>query len=204
VSRALPEKAVARTLWASRALPELAVAKTKTTELAVAKTKTAEQAVAKTKMTEMAVAKTKTTVAMSSFDTLFSTASSCSPVSPSADEAVLAYPAVPEVAVRLLEEVRLLDVEAQGLVLAVEEHQQAEVVADEEHQQAEVVAVEEHQQAEVVAVEEKQQAEVLAEEGLQLAVEAVMIRDKIMPTDMSMLQVRTAIFHAKCTVHMQW
>jgi hypothetical protein len=193
VSRALPEKAVARTLWASRALPELAVAKTKTTELAVAKTKTAEQAVAKTKMTEMAVAKTKTTVAMSSFDTLFSTVSSCSPVSPSADEAVLAYPAVAEVAVRLLEEVRLLDVEAQGLVLAVEEHQQAEVVADEEHQQAEVVAV-----------EEKQQAEVLAEEGLQLAVEAVMIRDKIMPTDMSMLQVRTAIFHAKCTVHMQW
>jgi hypothetical protein len=162
-SRALAELAVARSLWASRATSELAVAKT------------------------------KTTVAMTSFDTLFWTASSCSPVSPSADEAVLAYPAVAEVAVRLLEKVRLLEVEAQGVVLADEEHQQAEVVADEEHQQAEVVAV-----------EEKQQAEVLAEEGLQLAVEAVMIRDKIMPTDMSMLQVRTAIFHAKCTVHMQW
>ncbi|XP_051230356.1 uncharacterized protein [Lolium perenne] len=126
---------------------------------------------------------------MSSFDTLFSTVSSCSPVSPSADEAVLAYPAVAEVAVRLLEEVRLLDVETQGVVLADEEQLQAEVVADEEHQQAEVVAVEEKQQAEVLADEEKQQAEVLAEEGLQLAVEAVMIREKIMPMDMSMLQL---------------
>jgi hypothetical protein len=122
---------------------KLPVAKTETTmKLPVAKTETTTKLpVAKTETT------TKLTEKMNSFGIRCSTACSCSRVSPSADEAVLAYPAVAEEVVHRSEEQLLLVMELQGVLVAVEGELHGVVVAVEEELQAEVLVEEQLQAA---------------------------------------------------------